>query len=72
MIDETQNIEKSVKEFLNPQERFAARMKASFQKTGDSPSHAAIQQKNLFVEDAEIEVSPNGDKPLYDRKLLSF
>jgi hypothetical protein len=29
MIQENENMEKGLKEFLNPQERFAARMKAS-------------------------------------------
>ena len=57
MITENQNIEKTVKEFLNPQERFAARMKASFsnEEKGKSPrSLEADQQKQLFVDEAEI------------------
>jgi hypothetical protein len=44
-------------------------MKASFQGQGKSPKNQVVdQQKNLFVDDAEIQVAKDGDKPLNDRK----
>jgi len=51
MITNNTNIEKEIKEYLNPNERFAARMKASYSKQSTSPDNVSAQ-KSLFVDDA--------------------
>jgi zinc transporter ZupT len=52
MIQENANIEKGMKEFLNPQERFAARMKASLRGSTSNPK--TDDQKHLFVDGAIV------------------
>lgn len=63
MIAENANIEKGIKEFLNPQERFAARMKASFNR-GSTAQPGIGDQQNLFIDGAEIKTE-NADRKWY-------
>jgi len=51
MITNNTNIEKEIKEYLNPNERFAARMKASYSKQSTTPDNISAQQ-SLFVDGA--------------------
>ena len=55
MITNNTNIEKEIKEYLNPNERFADRMKASYSKQSTSPDIVSAQ-KSLFVDDAQIDI----------------
>jgi zinc transporter ZupT len=51
MLTANTNIEKEIKEYLNPNERFAARMKASYSKQSTTPDNISAQQ-SLFVDGA--------------------
>ena len=58
MVQEGENVNQEIRNYLSPQERFARNLKASMQgsKAETKEQENIDEQKNLFVDGAKIDV----------------
>lgn len=59
LVEEKQNMEGAMKDLLNPNDRFATRMKASLSKD-NKPGEVGDEQQQMFVENTNIALSNDG------------
>lgn len=55
-IEEKENMEDAMKNMLNPNDRFATRMKASMSKGSKAVEGDANEQEDLFVDKSNVEL----------------
>ena len=61
-----ESIEQTVKEYLNPNERFAERMRRSMTKNGETDDDRAVaEQQNLMTKDAKVQLIDNTHSSKY-------
>jgi len=61
-----------MKSYLNPNDRFATRMKASMSRSKAQVNQVDIDQQNLFVDGADVNLTKEDGRSKYQQVLINF
>ena len=60
-----------MKSYLNPNDRFATRMKASMSRSKAQANQVDFDQQNLFVDGADVNLTKEDGKSKYQQVLIN-